>query len=192
MTTATTTATPARRTATINLPLVTAQFRAPQLSRIRAAHVPRPRVSMPHLPQPRVSMPHLPHPSMPQLPSRREVIDLGHGMSGFLPPRDQLVLYGGLGAAATLGLLDWPVALAVGAGTAVARRRNGGRVQFVLAPPAGTAAPGSTPAGAPRKAPAAKKTTTRKRTPAKRAASTSTAKQSAATTAKKSAAAKSV
>ena len=33
----------------------------------------------------------------------------------------RLLWYGGLGALATLGILDWPVALVVGAGTIVAR-----------------------------------------------------------------------
>jgi hypothetical protein len=34
----------------------------------------------------------------------------------------QLLWYGGLGALATLGILDWPVALVVGAGTIIATR----------------------------------------------------------------------
>lgn len=97
-----------RRTATFRLPLVTAELHAP--------HVPRPHA--PHVGVPHVAMPHL---SMPTLPGRREVADLGRGVSGLLPPKDQLALYGGLGAAAALGVLDWPVAVAVAAGTAVAR-----------------------------------------------------------------------
>lgn len=39
-----------------------------------------------------------------------------------LPPTDKLLYYGGLGAAAVLGVIDWPVAIAVGAGMAIAQR----------------------------------------------------------------------
>jgi hypothetical protein len=39
-----------------------------------------------------------------------------------LPPRDQLLYYGGLGAAALAGVIQWPVAIAVGAGLAIAQR----------------------------------------------------------------------
>jgi hypothetical protein len=44
-----------------------------------------------------------------------------------LPPRDQLLYYGGLGLLAVVGVLEWPVAAAVGAGVWVAgRARRGG------------------------------------------------------------------
>jgi hypothetical protein len=45
-----------------------------------------------------------------------------------LPSRERLALYGGLGALAVAGAVDWPVALAIGAATAVARagRQEGG------------------------------------------------------------------
>jgi hypothetical protein len=141
-------------------------------------HVPRPRV--PHVSVPRPSLPHV---SAPHLPSRREVVDLGHGVSGFLPPRDQLALYGGLGAAAALGVLDWPVAIAVGAGTAVARRRNGLLAAYAARLPAQVEAPAQAPKRAPRKAAAkksaAKRTATR-RTTAKRTASTAPAAKKSA------------
>lgn len=97
-----------RRTATLHLPLLTAELHAPHVPRPHAPHV-----SVPHVP--------MPHASMPTLPGRQQVADLGRGVSDLLPPTDQLALYGGLGAAAALGVLDWPVALAVAAGTAVAR-----------------------------------------------------------------------
>jgi hypothetical protein len=41
-----------------------------------------------------------------------------------LPSREQMAFYGGLGALAVAGAVEWPVALAIGAATAVAR---GGR-----------------------------------------------------------------
>ncbi|MFE2498227.1 hypothetical protein ACFXKS_00320 [Streptomyces scopuliridis] len=41
-----------------------------------------------------------------------------------MPPPKRLAFYGGLGALAVLGAIDWPVALAIGAATMVAR---GGR-----------------------------------------------------------------
>ena len=40
-----------------------------------------------------------------------------------VPPPDQLALYGGLGVLAALSVISWPVALAIGAGTAVVGRR---------------------------------------------------------------------
>jgi hypothetical protein len=38
----------------------------------------------------------------------------------YLPPRERVVYYGGLGLMAAIGVLDWPVALAAGAGVWVA------------------------------------------------------------------------
>ncbi|WP_449065844.1 hypothetical protein [Planomonospora algeriensis] len=44
-----------------------------------------------------------------------------------LPSRERLAYYGGLGALAAFGLLEWPVAAAIGVGTVIAQRsRNGG------------------------------------------------------------------
>lgn len=43
----------------------------------------------------------------------------------FLPPTERLLYYGGLGVMAVAGVLEWPVAAAVGAGVWVASR--GGR-----------------------------------------------------------------
>jgi hypothetical protein len=48
-----------------------------------------------------------------------------------LPPPEQLVYYGGLAALAMLSVIEWPVAAAIGVGTAVAQhaavQRFGGR-----------------------------------------------------------------
>ncbi len=48
--------------------------------------------------------------------------DAGHAVAGVMPPADRLVFYGGLGVAAIVGLIDWPVATAIGIGTLFARR----------------------------------------------------------------------
>ncbi|MFE9173769.1 hypothetical protein ACFYNZ_30655 [Streptomyces kebangsaanensis] len=61
---------------------------------------------------------------MEKLPSRLE--NLPARMED-LPARD-LVFYGGLGALAVAGALEWPVALAVGGAAWLVRsRRKGGR-----------------------------------------------------------------
>jgi hypothetical protein len=64
---------------------------------------------------------HLPHVELPHL-SRR---DMGHAVDiarTFLPPPERIMYYGGLGALAAFGLLEWPVAAAIGAGTMIAQR----------------------------------------------------------------------
>jgi hypothetical protein len=43
-----------------------------------------------------------------------------------LPPPRQLAFYGGLGALALAGAVDWPVAVAIGAATVVARSKGRG------------------------------------------------------------------
>ncbi|SDQ65098.1 hypothetical protein [Thermostaphylospora chromogena] len=63
-------------------------------------------------------------PHMPSLPhiDRREI---GHAVNvtrSFLPPPERLLYYGGLGALAVLGAIEWPVAAAIGVGTMVAQR----------------------------------------------------------------------
>ncbi|WP_433425243.1 hypothetical protein ACQP1V_20135 [Microtetraspora malaysiensis] len=78
---------------TLNLPMVSLQFHRPQ---------------MPH-----VEMPHM---------SRQEV---GHAVDvarSFLPPPERVIYYGGLGALAVFGVLEWPVAAAIGVGTMLAQR----------------------------------------------------------------------
>jgi hypothetical protein len=82
------------RTATVNLPFVTAQFRAPDL----------------HLPKPK-----------PQ--------EIGAALQtarSFLPPPRQALYYGGLALMAALEVVEWPVAAAIGVGTALAGRGGGG------------------------------------------------------------------
>lgn len=72
-----------------------------------------------------------------------------------VPPPDQLAFYGALGALAAGGLIDWPVALAIGVGQVVLARHFSDRSAPPSAAPA--AAKGAAPAPAkaataPRKA----------------------------------------
>jgi hypothetical protein len=53
---------------------------------------------------------------------RREIGDAARGAASLLPPPRELVFYTGLGALGALGLVEWPVAAAIGAGTMIARR----------------------------------------------------------------------
>jgi hypothetical protein len=89
-----------RRTATVALPFVEATFRMPRQIRV-------PHVGMPHV---RIQV------------SRQELGHAGHAVKTWLPDRDRLLLYTGLGGMAALGAISWPVAGAVAAGTVVATR----------------------------------------------------------------------
>ena len=78
----------------MDLPFVTAQFRAPQI--------------------------HLPRVSLPSPPiGRHEVTVAAQVARSYLPPPRQALYYGGLTLMAAFGILDWPVAAAIGVGTAV-------------------------------------------------------------------------
>jgi hypothetical protein len=92
-----------RRTATLNLPFVTAQFRKPDL--------------------------HLPDLHLPRLGGRPDVGAVAGAAAAkarSLSPAE-LAYYAGLGLLAVVEVIEWPVALVVGAGTALARSgRNGG------------------------------------------------------------------
>ncbi|MDQ0376110.1 hypothetical protein [Amycolatopsis thermophila] len=87
------------RTATVNLPFLRAEFRAPD-------------VRLPRMPK-------------PHLPDRNEVTAALHTARSYLPPPRQLAYYGGLGLLAAVELIEWPVAVAIGVGTAVAGRGKG-------------------------------------------------------------------
>jgi hypothetical protein len=50
----------------------------------------------------------------------------GRSVVGRLPPPGRLAFYGGRGAAAVFGVIGWPVAVAIGAGGAIARRARAG------------------------------------------------------------------
>ncbi|HKC26449.1 MAG TPA: hypothetical protein VKB75_00420 [Jatrophihabitans sp.] len=85
----------ASRTATLNLPFVTAQFRAPRLQR-------------PHVPTPHIR--------------RQELGAAAQTARSFLPEPKQTLYYAGLAALAATELIEWPVAAAIAVGTAVAGR----------------------------------------------------------------------
>jgi hypothetical protein len=76
------------RSATLNLPFVTAQFRAPDL------HV----------------------------PSRQELGSAARGARSMLPSGKSMLFYGGLAVTAAVGAIEWPVAAAIGVGSALASR----------------------------------------------------------------------
>lgn len=75
-----------RRTATVNLPFVTAEFRAPEL----------------------------------RAPSREELREAARGARSMLPSRKSMLFFGGLAATAVAGVIEWPVAAAIGIGSALA------------------------------------------------------------------------
>jgi hypothetical protein len=76
------------RSATLNLPFVTAQFRAPEV----------------------------------HLPSRDELAGVARGARSWLPSKGPALFYGGLAVTAVIGAIEWPVAAAIGVGTALASR----------------------------------------------------------------------
>lgn len=121
------------RSATVNLPFVTAQFRAPQ-------------VHMPHVPTPHLG--------------RQELSAAAHTARSFLPPPKQALYFAGLAVLAAVEVIEWPVAAAIGIGTAVMGR---GQAQGKERParettgretPEAPAAPVATPAETVRPEPA--------------------------------------
>lgn len=97
------------RTATVTLPFVTAEFRAPDM------HVPRPSLDSVPLVN-RMSRPHLPE------AAGRQIQDAGRAVGSLLPERKEAALFAGLAVATVAGALEWPVAVAVAVGTDIARR----------------------------------------------------------------------
>jgi len=77
-----------KRTATVTLPFVTAEFRVPEV------HLPRPNV--PHLPRP-------------------DLTDAAKVVGSHLPPRQQVAHDARLGAGAVVGLIGWPAAASLAA-----------------------------------------------------------------------------
>lgn len=53
------------------------------------------------------------------------VRDAGRTIATHTPPPERLAFYGGLGLAAAFGVIEWPVAAAVGLGMVLARRALG-------------------------------------------------------------------
>lgn len=77
-----------QRTATLNLPFVTAQFRAPNV----------------------------------RMPGRSDVDAAARGARSMLPSPRAGLYYGALALTAAVGVIEWPVAAAIGVGTALASR----------------------------------------------------------------------
>ena len=76
------------RTATINLPFVTAVFRVPDV----------------------------------HAPTREDLDAAARGVWSMLPSGKSALFYGGLAATAVAGVIEWPVAAAIGIGSALASR----------------------------------------------------------------------
>jgi hypothetical protein len=76
------------RSATVNLPFVTAQFRVPDV----------------------------------HAPSRGDLGAAARGARSMLPSTKSMLFFGGLAATAVVGAIEWPVAAAIGVGTALASR----------------------------------------------------------------------
>jgi hypothetical protein len=87
-----------KRSATVNLPFLTAQFRVPE-------------VRVPEIRLPEV------HP-----PSREDLDAAGRKALSVLPSPKALLFFGGLAATAVVGAIEWPVAAAIGIGSALASR----------------------------------------------------------------------
>jgi hypothetical protein len=87
-----------KRSATVNLPFMTAQFRVPDI--------------------------HMPEIHMPEVrpPSREDLDSAGRKALSVLPPPKTLLFFGGLAATAVVGAIEWPVAAAIGIGSALASR----------------------------------------------------------------------
>jgi hypothetical protein len=88
---------------TLDLPMMTVQLRGPEMR-------------MPHL-----EMPDMPHVELPHV-SKQEMGQAVDVVRSFLPAPERVAYYGALGALAVFGVLDWPVAAAIGAGTMIAQR----------------------------------------------------------------------
>lgn len=56
------------------------------------------------------------------LPGREDFTSAAETVRSQLPSRDQALFYGGLAAGAAFSLIEWPVAVAIGVGTALVNR----------------------------------------------------------------------
>ncbi|GAB2670774.1 hypothetical protein GCM10027271_33900 [Saccharopolyspora gloriosae] len=69
---------------------------------------------------------HRPDVHLPALPGKKEFTSAAETVRAQLPEPGQALFYGGLAAGVALSLLEWPVALAIGVGTAVVGRGDHG------------------------------------------------------------------
>jgi hypothetical protein len=112
------------RTVTVALPFVTATFRRPELN------------------LPRVRM-----------PNRQETVFAAHTIQPYLPHPQQALYYGGLAALAAFEIIEWPVALAIGAAAALMGRSVSHRPQRQASTKPVTTATGETTSSAGSTAP---------------------------------------
>ena len=56
------------------------------------------------------------------VPGREDVTSAANAVRSQLPSRDHALFYGALGLSAAFAVIDWPVALAIGVGTALVSR----------------------------------------------------------------------
>jgi hypothetical protein len=87
----------------------------------------------------RVPVVHLPVPSAWSSPLA-QIRWVARAISSTLPPPSRLLYYGGIGALALLGVLEWPVAAAVAAGVWVATHSGARDAFFPGTRPVSTAA----------------------------------------------------
>ncbi|WP_433435002.1 hypothetical protein [Nonomuraea sp. CA-141351] len=139
---------------TLDLPMLSIQVRQPD---VRLPHIEMPHIGMPHMEMPGLSKQELGH-----------YVDVART---FLPSPDRMAYYGALGALAAFGVLEWPVAAAIGAGTIIAQRRPGAPAFGRPRTTAGAAKP-STPSG--------RATTTRRETAAAAKPTTTTRRETTA------------
>ncbi|MFG1948391.1 hypothetical protein [Nonomuraea sp. NPDC048826] len=83
------------KTVTLDLPMVSIQLHKPEMK-------------LPHVPLPHISKQEMGH-----------AVDIA---KSFLPPPERIAYYGALGALAVFGVVEWPVAAAIGMGAVIAQR----------------------------------------------------------------------
>ncbi|MBA9004448.1 hypothetical protein [Thermomonospora cellulosilytica] len=88
-----------------------------------------------------VVTPHVKVLRVPTPPGVGAVAGAGRSAASHLPPPDRLAFYGGLGAMAAFNVISWPVAAAIGVGTAIARRGRGTEERAKPEEPGRTAEP---------------------------------------------------
>lgn len=123
----------APRTATVDLPFVTAEFRMPEvrMPELRMPDLRMPDLRIPDLRIPDLRMPDLRMPDLAQLSvpgaSSSDVNGAVAFVRSYLPPPQQAAYYACLGVLGALQLVEWPVVAAIAAGGAVSRQVAGGQ-----------------------------------------------------------------
>lgn len=79
----------------------------------------RPELTVPVL-TPQLKVRHLHVPIGAPVPTGHDIAEAGRAVSSYLPPPSRLGYYAGLGVLAAAGVIEWPIAAAIGVGVAVA------------------------------------------------------------------------